>query len=41
MVKLKTITKANDIEHELSMSRQEILNTIGKWASKGSGWVID
>ena len=26
--KAKTITKANDIEHELSMSRQEILNVI-------------
>ena len=39
--KAKTITKANDIEHELSMSRQEILNTIDKWVSEGSGWVID
>ena len=39
--KAKTITKANDIEHELSMSRQEILNVIGKWVSEGSGWVID
>ena len=29
--KAKTITKANDIEHELSMSRQEILNVIDKW----------
>ena len=28
--KAKTITKANDIEHELSMSRQEILNVIDK-----------
>ena len=28
--KAKTITKANDIEHELSMSRQEILNMIDK-----------
>ena len=37
----KTITKANDIEPELSMSRQEILNTIDKWVSEGSGWVID
>ena len=34
--KVKTITKANDIEPELSMSRQEILNTIDKWVSKGS-----
>ena len=39
--KTKTIVKANDIEHEVSMSRQEILNTIDKWVSKGSGWVID
>ena len=38
--KAKTITKANDIEHELSMSRQEILNVIDKWVSEGSGWVI-
>ena len=36
-----TITMANDIEHELSMSRLEILNTIDKWVSEGSGWVID
>ena len=35
--KAKTITKANDIEPELSMYRQEILNAI----DKGSGWVID
>ena len=34
--KAKTITKASDIEHELSMSRQEILNTIEKWVSEGS-----
>ena len=27
----KAITKANDIEPELSMSIQEILNTIDKW----------
>ena len=39
--KAKTVTKANDIEHELSMSRQEILNVIDKWVSEGSGWVID
>ena len=38
--KAKTITKANDIEPELSMSRQEILNVIDKWVSEGSGWVI-
>ena len=35
--KAKTITKAIDIEHELNMSRQEILNMIDKWVSKGSG----
>ena len=39
--KAKAITKANDIEPELSMSRQEILNVINKWVSEGSGWVID
>ena len=39
--KAKTITKANDIEPELSISRQEILNVIDKWVSEGSGWVID
>ena len=39
--KAKTITKANDIESKLSMSRQEILNVIDKWVSEGSGWVID
>ena len=39
--KVKTITKPNDIEPELSMSRQEILNVIDKWVSEGSGWVID
>ena len=39
--KAKTITKANDIEPELNMSRQEMLNTIDKWISEGSGWVID
>ena len=32
--KAKTITKANDIEHELSMSRQEILNVIDEWFQK-------
>ena len=37
----KTITKANDIEHKLSMSRQEILNVIDEWVSEGSGWVIN
>ena len=39
--KAKTIIKDNNIEHELSMSRQEILNLIDKWVSEGSGWVID
>ena len=39
--KAKTITKPNDIEPELNMSRQEILNVIDKWVSEGSGWVID
>ena len=37
----KTITKPDDIEPELNMSRQEILNVIDKWVSEGSGWVID
>ena len=39
--KAKTITKASDIEHELSMSRQEILKTIEEWVSEGSGWAIN
>ena len=39
--KAKTITKANDIEPAVSMSRLEILNVIDKWVSEGSGWVID
>ena len=39
--KTKTIIKANDIEPELNMSRQEILNVIDKWVSEGPGWVID
>ena len=39
--KAKTIAKVDDIEPELNMSRQEILNTIDKWVSEGSGWVID
>ena len=29
--KVKTITKVDDIEPELNMSRQEILNVIDKW----------
>ena len=39
--KAKIITKVDDIEPELSMSRQEILNVIDKWVSEGSEWVID
>ena len=39
--KAKKFSEANDIEPELSMSRQEILNVIDKWVSDGSGWVID
>ena len=39
--KAKTITKPNDIEVELNMSRQEILNVIDKWVSEGSGWAIN
>ena len=35
--KAKTITKVDDIEPELNMSRQEILNEIDKWVSEGSG----
>ena len=39
--KAKIVTKVDDIEPELNMSRQEILNVIDKWVSEGSGWVID
>ena len=39
--KAKIITKVDDLEPKLNMSRQEILNTIDKWLSEGSGWVID
>ena len=39
--KAKIVTKVDDFEPELNMSRQEILNTIDKWVSAGSGWVID
>ena len=39
--KAKTITKVDDIEPELNVSRQEILNVIDKWVSEGSGWIID
>ena len=35
--KAKAITKVDDIEPELNMSRQEILNVIDKWVSEGSG----
>ena len=38
--KAKTITNANEIESELSISQQEILNTIDIWISEGSGWTI-
>ena len=39
--KAKIVTKDDDLEPEQNMSRQEILNTIDKWVSEGSGWVID
>ena len=39
--KAKTITKVDDIEPELRMSRDEISNKIDKWVSKGSGWITD
>ena len=39
--KAKTITKASEIESELSMSQQEILNTIDIWVSEGSRSTID
>ena len=39
--KAKIVTKVDDLEPELNMSRQEILNTIDKWVSEGLGWVID
>ena len=39
--KAKAITKPNDIEPELNVSRQEILNVIDQWVSEGSGWAID
>ena len=35
--KAKIVTKVDDIEPELNMSRQEILNVIDKWVSEGSG----
>ena len=33
--KAKIVTKVDDLEPELNMSRQEILNTIDKWVSEG------
>ena len=39
--KAKIVAKVDDLEPELNMSRQETLNTIDKWVSEGSGWVID
>ena len=39
--KAEIVTKVDDIEPELNMSRQKILNTIDKWVSEDSGWVID
>ena len=39
--KAKTITNANEIESELSISQQEILDTIEIWISEGSGWATD
>ena len=39
--KAKIITKVDDIEPELNMSRQEIMSAIDKWVSEGSGWVIN
>ena len=39
--KAKTITKASEIGSELSISEQEILNTIDVWLSEDSGWTID
>ena len=39
--KAKIVTKVDDIEPEVNMSRQEIMNGIDKWVSEGSGWVID
>ena len=39
--KAETITNANQIESELSISQQEILNTIDIWVSEGSEWTTD
>ena len=39
--KAKIVTKVDDIEPKLNMSRQDIMNAIDKWVSEGSGWVIN
>ena len=39
--KAKTITNANEIGPEPSISQQEILNMIDIWVSESSGWTID
>ena len=39
--KAKTVTRVNDIEPELSMSRQEILDVIDKWVSDWDGLSIE
>ena len=39
--KAKTITDANEMRSKLSISQQEILNTIDIWVSESSGWTID
>ena len=39
--KAKTITNANEIGSDLSISQQEIMNTIDSWVSEGSGWTTD
>ena len=39
--KAKIVTKIDDLEPELNMSRQEVLNTIDKGVSEGSGSVTD
>ena len=38
--KAKIITNSDEIEHELSMSHQEIIKTIENWVSNGSGWIL-
>ena len=39
--KAKTITNADEIGSELSISQKEILNTIYSWVSEGSEWITD